>query len=174
MPLSRPISLGMSRNHARANVEGWPDLLPQALAKGLGSPVMASMADDYEQLLKCVLDGAVDVAWLPPLLHARAAEQGARLVALPQRGGWLTFRSALLVRNDDPAKKISDLRGARAAWRDRSSASGYLFPRLELPPAAIGAEKFFGSVIDAAQAVVNGDADLCTCFVSDAARDPHK
>src|SRR5438067_5688630 len=154
MPLSRPISLGMSRNHARANVEGWPDLLPQALAKGLGSPVMASMADDYEQLLKCVLDGAVDVAWLPPLLHARAAEQGARLVALPQRGGWLTFRSALLVRKDDPVQNLAGLRGVRAAWRDRSSASGYLFPRLELaargvsPEKAFASEKFYGSVGD--------------------------
>src|SRR5438477_7841987 len=175
-PLSRTISLGMTRSRS----EDWPGLLAGALAKGLGSGVDASMADDYDQLLKQVIAGEVDVAWLPPLLHARAAEQGARLVALPQRGGWLTFRSALLVRKDDPVKSIAALRGVRAAWRDRSSASGYLFPRLELaargapPEKAFASEKFYGSVLDAAMAVVNGEADLCTCFVSDAARDPQR
>src|SRR4051794_37538194 len=128
MALSRTISLGMTR----ANAEGWPELLAGALAPGLGSAVVATMSEDYDQLLRQVIAGAVDVAWLPPLLHARAAEQGALLVALPQRGGWLTFRSALLVRKDDPVKNLAGLRGVRAAWRDRSSASGYLFPRLEL------------------------------------------
>jgi phosphate/phosphite/phosphonate ABC transporter binding protein len=173
MPLSRALLFGMSRHHGRTQVEGWADLIPRALAAGLGSPVTASLAEDYQQLLGQVLSGAVDVAWLPPLLHARAAEQGARLVALPQRGGWLTFRSALLVRKDDPVKSLADLRAARAAWRDRASASGYLFPRLELAArgATFAKEKFYGSLEEAAHAVVEGEADLCTCFVSDAARD---
>jgi phosphate/phosphite/phosphonate ABC transporter binding protein len=176
MALSRTISVGMTR----AKSQDWPDLLAGALARGLGSPVVATMTEDYDQLLRQVIAGAVDVAWLPPLLHARAAEQGARLVALPQRGGWLTFRSALLVRKDDPVKSVAALRGVRAAWRDRASASGYLFPRLELaargapPEKAFASEKFYGSVMDAALAVVNGEADLCTCFVSDAARDPER
>src|SRR3954468_8929067 len=136
MALARTISFGLSKNHAGVNLAAWPALLSGALTAALGSPVTAALADDYDDLINRVLTAAVDVAWLPPLLHARAAEQGARLVALPQRGGWLTFRSALLVRKDDPAKKPGDLNKVRAAWRDRSSASGYLFPRLELPPAA--------------------------------------
>jgi len=92
-----------------------------------------------------------------------------------QIGSWLTFRSALLVRKDHPAKDARSLRGARAAWRDRSSASGYVFPRLELarlgspPDKAFSSEKFYGSVVDAATALVRGDADLCTCFVTDPA-----
>ena len=179
MALNRTISFGLSKNHAGANLEAWPALLSSALAAALGSPVRTALANDYDELIKEVLGGAVDVAWLPPLLHARAAEQGARLVALPQRGGWLTFRSALLVRKDDPIAAPGNLRGARVAWRDRSSASGYLFPRIELaalgapPDKAFSSEKFYGSVVDAAQAVASGAADLCTCWVSDpAARDP--
>lgn len=179
MPLGRTISFGLSKNHAGVNLEAWPDLLAEAIASALGSPVVTALADDYDDLLQRVLAGAVDVAWLPPLLHARAAGQGARLVALPQRGGWLTFRSALLVRKDDPIAAPGKLRGARVAWRDRSSASGYLFPRIELaalgapPDKAFASEKFYGSVVDAAQAVASGAADLCTCWVSDpSARDP--
>jgi phosphonate transport system substrate-binding protein len=176
MPFSRSLTLGISRHHGRTQVAGWADLLPRALAAGLGSPVEASLAEDYEQLLGQVLSGAVDVAWLPPLLHARAAGEGALLVALPQRGGWLTFRSALLVRKDDPIKTLAGLRGTRAAWRDRSSASGYLFPRLEVLAGggSFSSEKFYGTVEEGARAVVQGEADLCTCFVSDAARDKEK
>ena len=175
MGLPRTIAFGLSKNHAGANLAAWPGLLSRALEAGLGSAVEVVLADDYDQLLKQVLGGAVDVAWLPPLLHARAAEQGARLISLPQREGWLTFRSALLVRKDDPVAKPGALRGARVAWRDRASASGYLFPRIELaalgatPDKAFASEKFYGSVVDAAEAVASGAADLCTCWVSDPA-----
>jgi phosphate/phosphite/phosphonate ABC transporter binding protein len=176
MPLARTIIVGMSRSN---NAE-WPGLLARGLAAALGSAVEGKVTEDYDQLLQKVLASDVDVAWLPPLLHARAAEQGAKLVALPQRGGWLTFRSAILVRKDDPVTEISGLHGVRAAWRDKSSASGYLFPRLELaargapPEQAFSSEKFYGSVLQAAHAVAKGEADLCTCFVSDAARDPER
>ena len=167
----RTVTFGLSRNHAGANLAAWPALLSNGLGAGLGSPVETVLAADYDELLQLALAGKADVAWLPPLLHARAAERGARLVALPQRGGWLTFRSALLVRKDAPYKSGRDLKGSRAAWRDKSSASGYLFPRIELG-VPFASEKFYGSVVDAATAVVNGEADLCTCWVSEpAARD---
>jgi phosphate/phosphite/phosphonate ABC transporter binding protein len=178
MALAREISFGTAGSRSGATPDSWAGLLARALSAGLGSPVRPAPSEDYEQLLQQVMSGGVDVAWLPPLLHARAAEKGARLVALPQRGGWLTFRSALLVRKEDPVAGPGALRGVRVAWRDRASASGYLFPRIELatlgspPDKAFASESFYGSVVDAAQAVVNGSADLCTCYVSDpAARD---
>src|SRR4051812_2694995 len=178
MAVARAITFGVSRHH-EAGVEGWSEILARALSAGLDRLVTPVVARDYEQLLAKVNAGDADLAWLPPLLHARAVENGARLVALPQRGGWLTFRSALLVRKDDPARTPADLRGARAAWRDRSSASGYLFPRLDLatlgapPERSLSTETFYGSIARAAEAVVKREADLCTCHVSDpAARDP--
>lgn len=181
MPLARTVSFGLSRNHAGANLAAWPGIISAAVGVGLGSEVAVVLADDYEKLLAGVLSQTVDIAWLPPLLHARAAKEGARLVALPQREGWLTFRSALLVRKDDAVSSLQALRSVRVAWRDRSSASGYLFPRLELasrgvpPDKAFASEKFYGSVVVAAQAVIAGEADLCTCYVSDpAARDPQR
>ena len=178
MSLSRSLQLGVSAHHARSNVPHWPEQLAAAIAERLGSPVTPLVLEDYEHLLERVLTGRVDVAWMPPLLHAKAAAQGARLVALPQRGGWLTFRSAILVRRDDPVKDAASLGTPRAAWREKTSASGYLFPRLELATLGVKAyasEQFYGTVEHAALAVVRGEADLCTCFVSDpAARDPKR
>jgi len=180
MAVSRTLSFGVSR-HQDIPVAGWPEILCRALSAGLGSAVEPLLAQDYADLLKNVIEGKADLAWLPPLLHARAAEQGARLVAVPERSGWLTFRSALLVRKDDPVQSVQKLSGVRAAWRDKSSASGYLFPRLDIVAVGAPAEKtfssetFYGSVKTAAEAVVRGEADLCTCYVSDAAAyDPQR
>lgn len=181
MPLGRTIVFGLSRNHAGANLDAWPALISAGLAAGLGSPAQVTLAADYEQLLAQLLGGGIDIGWLPPLVHARAVGQGARLVALPLRGGWLTYRSALLVRKDDPVSSPGKLRKVRVAWRDPNSASGYLFPRIELtakgapPEKAFSSERFYGTVIEGARAVIAGQADLCTCHVSDpAARDPER
>src|SRR5207253_9898893 len=105
------------------------------------------VAEDYEGLLRVVADGSADVSWLPPLLQARAEAAGARMIAVTQRGGWLTYRSAVLVRRKASWRKAKDLKDVRAAWVDPHSASGYFFPRLEL--IALGAsfshELFCGS-----------------------------
>jgi ABC-type phosphate/phosphonate transport system substrate-binding protein len=180
MPISRDLVLGLSQNQRGAS-PAWPETLARGIAASLGSRVTPHVANDYDELLGTVVASRVDCAWLPPLLQARAVGAGARLVALSQRGGWLTFRSALLVRKDDPVQSAGALRGVRAAWRDRHSASGYLFPRLELatlgapPEKAFAKESFYNSVTEAAAAVAHGEADLCTCFVTDpAARNPQR
>jgi ABC-type phosphate/phosphonate transport system substrate-binding protein len=127
-----------------------------------------------------VRTNGVELAWLPPLLEVRAAEAGARVVAVGERGGALVFRSALLVRADSPHRTLSDLVGARAAWNDRASASGYLFPRLHLASAGfnlardLASESFLGSPSSAMAAVADGRADLCACFVRSASADPSR
>ncbi len=173
-----PLELGASHNHG-GNVALLLPRLAGLLGTALGNTVTAEVAPSYELLLERLLAGTTQVAWLPPLLHARATRQGARLAAVPLRGGWLTYRSALLVRKDQPVVGLSRMRGLRAAWVDRSSGSGYVFPRLELsmlgaaPERFFASEEFFGSAAKASAAVVAGEADVCACFVSDAAgRDP--
>ena len=173
-----PLELGASRTHG-GDVSALLPGLARLLGAALGTTVTAAVAPSYEQLLERLLAGTTQVAWLPPLLHARATRQGARLAAVPQRGGWLTYRSALLVRKDQPVVGLSRMRGLRAAWVDRSSGSGYLFPRLELsmlgaaPERLFASETFLGSAAKAGAAVAAGEADVCACFVTDAAgRDP--
>lgn len=174
------LALGASIGHGgdvRANLPR----LAAALSAALDTPVRSALADSYDELLALLGQGKIQIAWLPPLMHARAIEAGARLAAVPQRGGWLTYRAAILVHRDRPVVGISRLRGLRAAWVDKASSSGYLFPRLELamlgaPPERIfTSETFYGSASLAARAVGLGEADLCACFVTDsAARNPER
>ena len=169
-----PLRLGASRGHG-GDVQALLPGLARLLSTALDTAVTPTLAQSYDELSDELLAGTTHVAWLPPLLLARATLRGARIAAVPLRGGWLTYRSALLVRRDQPVVGLSRLRGLRAAWVDRNSGSGYLFPRLELamlgamPERVFTSEEFFGSAGKAAAAVVAGEADVCACFVTDAA-----
>jgi phosphate/phosphite/phosphonate ABC transporter binding protein len=150
-----------------------------AAARAFGEAVSASAKQavrlcftaDYDKLLEGITVGGIDVAWMPPLVQARAVASGALLVAVCERRGSVTYRSALLVRDSSPYRSLGDLRGARAAWTDPSSASGHIFPRLDLiaqgidPRRDLASETFFGSARAACAAVVEGAADLCACYV---------
>jgi ABC-type phosphate/phosphonate transport system substrate-binding protein len=125
------------------------------------------VARGYDHLLEGVLIGGVDVAWMPPLLHIEAVARGALLAAVTERGGAAAYRSAVLVRS--PSLATSASRAAlRAAWVDRSSASGYIYPRLRCDapdrPFTLTSEAFFGSFETALRALAEGLADVSACY----------
>jgi phosphonate transport system substrate-binding protein len=171
------LQLGVSRSHGVVDLEGGARRFADALGVLARCRVGITVTRDYERLLEGVRVGAIGVAWMPPLVHARAAAAGAPLAAVSVRAGALTYRSALLVRAGSALERISDLEGARVAWADPFSASGYLFPRLHLLAAGIdpryqlAKESFCGSAAQACRAVAAGAADLCAHYVSDRAGD---
>lgn len=105
-----------------------------------------------------------------PLTHALAGR--VRLVATPvydvEGCEGATYRSAFLVRDGDPAERLADLRGRRAAVNSRSSQSGYNCLRRALAPlaASAGGGPLFAEVVvtgshGASLAAVRGNrADL--------------
>jgi ABC-type phosphate/phosphonate transport system substrate-binding protein len=130
----------------------------------LGRPVTSLIARDYDHLLEGVATAGIDLAWMPPLVHARS---DGLLAAVMQRGGAVTYRAALLVRADSKLAAVSDLRQARAAWSDHASASGHIFPRLHLEASSVtpASEDFLGSFAAAMAAVIDDRADVCACFI---------
>ncbi|MGZ3443891.1 MAG: phosphate/phosphite/phosphonate ABC transporter substrate-binding protein [Polyangia bacterium] len=169
------LTFGISRSHAGHDLDTGARLFAEALSARAGRRVAVSITPDYERLLDGVLIGGISIAWMPPLLHVRAADKGAPLAAVSQRGGALAYRAALLVRADSHRTTVRSLRGARAAWADPYSASGYLFPQLHLQAAGVdprydlAVEAFHGSAAAACRAVVDGDAEVSAHFISDAA-----
>jgi phosphate/phosphite/phosphonate ABC transporter binding protein len=167
----RPLRFAVSRSNGGPSLLDGARSFAAALEKQLGAPVTVSVSYDYSMLLKTLLSGAAEFAWMPPLIHARAVAAGGKLIALTQRGGVLGYHSALLVRDDSSFARLADLRRVRAAWVDKASASGYLFPRLHLiaaglePQSAFASERFYGSATTACRAVTHREADLCACFL---------
>ena len=177
--MADPTSVGerSALRFAVSRTNGGPALLDgarqlaAALARELREPVDLVVRYDYAALFKSVVSSSVELAWMPPLLHARAANEGARLVALSQRGGALGYRSAIVVARDCFAS-LRDLVGVRAAWVDPNSSSGYIFPRLHLvaagldPVKTFASERFCGSATNACRLVAAGEADVAACFLS--------
>ena len=165
------LSFGISRSNGGPQLLDGAHEFARVLAGELNTKIDVHVAYDYERLLRDVVGATVDLAWMPPLLHARAASDGAQLLAVSERGGALYYRSAILVRADSRFAQLRDLAGCRAAWVHPSSASGYLFPRLHLKSRGVDIttlqrETFLGSAGAACQAVVRDEADFCACFLS--------
>jgi phosphonate transport system substrate-binding protein len=76
------------------------------------------------------------------------------------------FRGAMFVDAGSSALAVDDLRGKTVAWVDRTSAAGYLYPRLELAARGIDAPRFFGGELflrshaEVVRAVFDGRADV--------------
>jgi phosphonate transport system substrate-binding protein len=162
----RKIRFGVSRSHGGAQVIDATWRFCELLSQRLRQKVTPVITRDYDHLLEGVRMAGVDLAWMPPLIHARG---DGLLAAVVQRGGAVTYRAALLTRSDGNFTALADLAGARAAWTDRASASGYLFPRLHLMTHGIEPkeEAMYGSIAVALAAVLEDKADLCACFVRD-------
>lgn len=179
MPLPRPLRFGVSRSHGGAQPAAAAGRLVEVLAARLGVKVELRIAADYDDLTESVLDGKIHLAWMPPLAHARATEKGATLAVVTERHGALTYRAALLVRQDSGYAGLAGLSRVRVAWTDPSSASGYLYARLHLLSAGIVpehdflSESFRGPSSAALAAVIAGDADLCASYTSEAAAADH-
>src|SRR5262245_29421094 len=77
--------------------------------------------------------GGVDFAWVSPtllLLSAELANAVPLLTAVREGVGF--FHALLFVAEASPIASVEDLSGRSAAWVARTSASGYILPRLGL------------------------------------------
>jgi ABC-type phosphate/phosphonate transport system substrate-binding protein len=93
----------------------------------------------------------------------------------------LFYKSAVIVRADDPAGSLADVRGRRCAVNELDSNSGMNLLRAALAPLAAGAQ-FFGSVTlsgshrRSIELIVSGEADVaavdCVTFAHLQAIDP--
>lgn len=157
-----PPTLGKLRAHARA------EILSESLGRRLARAVEVEVAGSYGELESQVLGGAIDLAWAPPSICARA-EPSAAAIFKAVRFGESTYNAALVGRaSDTPA--LDGLAGLRASWVDQLSAAGYLLPfahlsGLGLDPAALFAsQEFCGSYQGALLAVLSGRADVTAIY----------
>jgi ABC-type phosphate/phosphonate transport system substrate-binding protein len=131
-------------------------------------PKHVAQYEDLGTLLRTVPDSIV---WAPPIVAVELLDAStADVLALPERHGLLTSNVAFIVRLQDAAKTLGDLRGRRVVWLDRHSASGYVIPRLHLAASGFDPETFFSkevfgethlAVLDA---VSSGAADVGTSW----------
>jgi phosphate/phosphite/phosphonate ABC transporter binding protein len=121
-----------------------------------------------------MMSGHIDVGWLPPLVYLELERRGgAQALLTSRRAGKNEYACVLVVRSDTPYRALADLAGARVAWVDPLSASGYVFPRIQLaskgydPRKLFSTETFFGAHDVSLAAVADRTADVTATFAQD-------
>lgn len=131
--------------------------------------VVQRTVGSYDELEREMTLARVDVAWLPPVLFSRL-ERDAVVVALATRATTHSIFATLVTAADSKTTDLAHVHGARVAWVDPLSASGYVVARLGLaaagldPRATFRSEFFAGSHPEAIRAVLDGRADVAATF----------
>ncbi len=122
--------------------------LARALGDALGRPVVVLQRRDYAGVLRLLKNGTAELGFLCTLAAGKGAEEGyLRVLAagLPQPGA--PYRSLLLVRAGQRAKTLADLEGARFAFVDPLSNTGYAWPLRFFRQNGVEPKAFFDQVI---------------------------
>jgi phosphate/phosphite/phosphonate ABC transporter binding protein len=151
------------------------------LGEALEIEVRPHRSPSPEALVSAFRAGRVDVAWMSPMLFASMPSL-ADAVPLVRavRAGRADYHSVLFTAAGSSIRTAYDLAGARVAWVSRSSAAGYVFPRLALadrgidPRLLFGEELFLGSHTAVAGAVASGKADVGASFAVFDGGDPRR
>jgi ABC-type phosphate/phosphonate transport system substrate-binding protein len=128
-----------------------------------GIDITVTALESYDAVAQRLHRREIDLAWLAPvpfiaLLNSQAVIPLAGARAAP-------YQSAIIVRSTSRLQQLVKLRGWRAAWVDRHSASGFILPRLQLSragvrPSELARERFFGTHAAVVGAVAGGEAEF--------------
>ena len=120
--------------------------LIEYLREETGIPTELVIPASYEDLLTRFHDHDIDLAFFGGYTYVIAHERD-HAVPLALRDIDLQFTSLFLVRADNPATSLEDLRGKTFTFGSDLSTSGHLLPRYFLLEQGIKPEKFFGKVL---------------------------
>lgn len=153
-----------------------PELRPafDALWEGVRDGLRAEGVEDVPDRLTVVDEGLLAFWQRPDLLLSQTCgfpyrhflKDQVTLVGTPDFGleecppGY--YRSALVVRRDDPRQRLVEFHGATMACNDRHSQSGYAAPLVAAQEAGLGfgALRLSGSHHASARMVEQGEADI--------------
>lgn len=139
------IVLGFNPAENARGLQQSADALARALSDRIHMPVRAFVSLDYTALVEAMRSGQVHFGWLTPSPLVLAEQLfGAEIILTQVRRGSPTYYSAIVVREDSPARRIEDLRGRSIAWVDPQSTSGYVIPRYLLVERGLDVQHFFG------------------------------
>lgn len=97
------------------------------LSAALGRPVDLVVSPTHEMLGDLLDTGRVDLAWWSGAAHSRFAKsRNVTTLATVVRRGRTSSRGVLVVRAASGLRTVADLKGARFAYVDRNSGSGFV------------------------------------------------
>jgi phosphonate transport system substrate-binding protein len=152
----------------QGSAEGYAPLLDY-LSKKIGRPVERVQRRTYSEVNELVRTGEVDLAFVCTSSYlVGKREFGMELLVAPQVHNQNYYNAVIIVREDNPAQSLADLRGSVFAFTDPISFTGRMYPTYLLQQMGEKPETFFRRTFftyshDAAiEAVTNGVADAAS------------
>ena len=104
-------------------------LLLDYIGRATGIPLRQVFPDTFEEHVRMVERGEIDISFSNPFAYIRMARYGARAFArIIEPSGKPDFKSQIICRHDNAAlRTLEDCRGKRWMAVDPSSAGGYLY-----------------------------------------------
>lgn len=114
------------------------------LGTKLGVRFRISFYRKYEDIVKAMINGDCDFAWLGPVTYL-SARKGIPCIPLAQVmiNGTGFYKSVILIRKGDGYSEITDLKGKSFAFTNRKSTSGYIYPWNFMKEKEISPKDFF-------------------------------
>lgn len=136
------------------------------LSSLIGKPVLLSISKDFEEHIRRIGEGEVDVAFIGPASYVEMVERYGRkpLLARFETDRVPTYYGVIFVRADSDIEQLKDLRGRRVAFADKRSTSGHIIPRYMFRKAGITLDDlaehtYVGNHDNVALGVLVGDYD---------------
>lgn len=137
------------------------------LTERLGLQVEGKTAATYDDVAKMLNAGEIDMGIISPAAYVAARDTLAAVpIATATRRSSPTYVGYLVAKGDWPGPRLETFAGKRMAWVNKSSTSGYHYPRDLMRSRNLDPEHFFGSTFFAGdhkaaiRAVADGNADL--------------
>lgn len=118
--------------------------LLQYLREATGLPLRQIFPDTFDEHIKMVERGEIDISYSNPFVYLKLADMGAKAFArIVEPTGKPDFQGQIICRQDNPTiNSVADCRGKRWIAVDPGSAGGYLFPLGLFDDHGIGVKDF--------------------------------
>ncbi|MBI4518521.1 MAG: phosphate/phosphite/phosphonate ABC transporter substrate-binding protein [Deltaproteobacteria bacterium] len=118
------------------------------LGHSLSRPYEFVQRRTYQEINDLLLQGGLDLAFICSGAYAVLPDDAPiEIVALPVVNGNSIYHSLIIVRKDNPAQRFEDLEGARFAFTDPLSNTGYLYPAFRATKLGKDLQRFFASTL---------------------------
>ncbi len=171
--MARGLCVGVTRARDAEATRARVEAFGRAAGEALHLPVSFHVAGDYRGLVAALEQGAVHLAWVPPVAAIDALRTDAiRPLAVAVRNNATSYSAALFSAAPGPIQSLADVVGVRAAWVDRQSASGYVFVRAALRQRgmslvdAFREDLFLRGHAEVTRAVLGGAAEVGATYFS--------
>ena len=126
------ITIGFIPSSSPQEVKAQSVVLAQALQDELKIPVQVYISKNYSGLVEALKSKKVDFAFLSSMTYAQADQSVGAKVLLKKVYEEPFYYSAIIVSKKSKIQKVADLKNKKMAFVDEKSASGYLYPIVEL------------------------------------------